>query len=188
MIAAYVIVPKGEFDTATEYDDVIYVEAAKVADLEETFVTVDDDDVTVLVLKAYDENGKAIELVVDPENEENEALDGANVVAGFYTYSAKDGIYTLTGIDAYVADEEAGFVSGAYAGKYDTEFTVAGEELETEGAVWVDLHETEDAIYKKAIKSLAALDKADEMGAELNVAVYADKKGNAKVIVITDAE
>ena len=185
MIAAYVIVPNGEFDTTTEYDDVIYVEAADAADLEETFVTVDDDDVTVVVLNAYDENGKAIELVVDPENEENEALDASgNAVAGFYTFSKKDGIYTLTAIDAYVADDEAGYVTGAYTAKYGTEFTVNGVELETEGAVWVDLHDT-DGIYKKAIKSLAALDKAESMD-DLTVTVYADKNGNAKVIVVND--
>ena len=170
-IAAYVIVPNGEFSKKDEYKDVIYVDAD--ADFENVVVEDEDENETECVtFEAYTEAGKAIALTMTEMPE----------VSGFYTYSIEDGIFELEEIDAYDAEEEVdGYLEGEYSGKYGTLATIGGEEIETEGATWIDLHDDDEG-YPKAIKTLAALAKAVDNDYTVDLTVYV--KDDAAVVIV----
>ena len=185
-VAALVYAPLTVVSGSISYDEVIYIDTLTADDIYLTEVEVDDDVVEVAIFEAYNAKGEKVEITVRAD---------AVVYAGFHTYSIEDGIYTLEylGNDAEEQyDGENGAIYGEFfASYYGTLLTTYNgiEDLETEGAVWIDLHETDEdegAVWTKSIKNLAALKKAaTEAGAVLNIAVYAEDEA-AKIIVITD--
>jgi len=189
-VAAYVYAPGATVSSSVSYDDVIWVDVE--ASIYNTTIEIDDEDVDVDVFDPYDAKGDKVEITVD---------DGALVgeVSGFYTYSIEDGVYTLDYLGDEAGevyndvDQEGAAYAHSFVSYYGTLLTTDGaDDLETEGATWIDLHETDEdeAAFQwaKAVKSLAALKKAvNDGGCDFDIAIYAEDEA-AKIIVITDAE